>query len=193
MDIQLPGKASALAFLAAFAFTLAFSAFIELHQDAVRVTEKDRAHVSLRIAKGSGPAPWMTTLSRLSTRPRRSKPCTTVRKAQLAAEASSLDTSAGIFRHGHMTNFQGGAEGDHTGRPASLGDIAHVRSCLSPPAYLPFTRSGSHRAICGNSMIKAMTMAIPIMNGKTPSQRSIIVPLCTPASSATDLRMPWMT
>ena len=38
---------------------LAFSAFIELHQDAIRVAEKDRANVPMSIAKCIG---WPTGL-----------------------------------------------------------------------------------------------------------------------------------
>jgi len=45
-------------FLAAF-FTLAFPAFIELHQDAIRVEEKDCANVPMSVAKRLG---WPTGL-----------------------------------------------------------------------------------------------------------------------------------
>src|SRR5262249_45772594 len=40
---------------------LAFPAFIELHQDAIRIAEKDRANVPMRIAKRIG---WPTGLLR---------------------------------------------------------------------------------------------------------------------------------
>ena len=45
----------------------------------------------------SGPEPWITSAWRSSSRPRRSKPCTTVRSAQAAAEASSSGTMSGTF------------------------------------------------------------------------------------------------
>jgi hypothetical protein len=60
------------------------------------------------------------------------------------------------------------------------------------PAHLPITAFGSHSAMPGNISSRVMQIAMPTMNGSTPIQRSTIVPTLSPASSDTDLRMPWM-
>jgi hypothetical protein len=69
------------------------------------------------------------------------------------------------------------------------GGGAHVRDGRG---HFPITRSGSQRAIPGKSSRSVMQIAIPTMNGSTPIQRSTIVPALSPASSDTDLRIPWM-
>jgi hypothetical protein len=58
--------------------------------------------------------------------------------------------------------------------------------------HFPMTAFGSQSAMAGNISSSVMQIAIPTMKGRTPIQRSTMVPTLRPASSETDLRMPWM-